>query len=149
MKIEKLVTLADELDAKGLKEEADKMDTILAELTGKKVEGADGKERETSKKVMKVFKRLNEACQKAAEADVDTRGPYRILFDKARAQASEIAELLKEIEFTPQGEEDAAQSGQIEKNLGDAEEAAEGGAPAASAVGPAAPVTEVELVPVQ
>lgn len=118
MNVEKLVALANDLDQKGLSEEADKLDAILGEMTGKTIAAAEEKkERQTSKKVMNVFKRLNEAAQKACDVDVDTRGPYRILFDKARFEAQEICELLKDIEFTPEGEQEAAESGQIEQNL--------------------------------
>ena len=80
--MEKLIKLADSLDQRGLKAEADMLDGILQEV-GKTVSAAEEaaaeekKERETSKKVMKLFKRLHEAAEKASDGNVDTRGPYR------------------------------------------------------------------------
>ena len=139
--MEKLIKLADSLDQRGLKAEADMLDGILQEV-GKTVSAAEEaaaeekKERETSKKVMKIFKRLHEAAEKASDGMVDTRGPYRSLFDKVRGHAEEICILLKDIEFTPADEQAAAADGRIEENL----QAAEGGAGATAPV--AGPVIE-------
>ena len=121
MKLDNLVKLADDLDSKGLKIEADKLDTILAEMGDNIVkaqaEEKEKKERQTSKKVMSIFRRLKEAAEKACDAEIDTRGPYRPLFDKARFSAQEICELLKDIEFTVADEQKAAEDGTIEQNL--------------------------------
>lgn len=124
--MEKLLKLADSLDKRGLKIEADMLDGILQEV-GKTVSAAEEaaaeekKERETSKKVMKIFKRLHEAAEKASDGMVDTRGPYRTLFDKVRMHAEDICVLLKDIEFTPADEQAAAVDGRIEENLENAE----------------------------
>lgn len=120
--MQKLIKLADTLDQKGLKQEADMLDGILQEV-GKTISAAEEaaeeekNQRETSKKVMKMFKRLNEAAEKVSDGNVDTRGPYRPLFDKVRFLAEEISTLLKDIQFTTEDEKKAAEDGRIEENL--------------------------------
>lgn len=139
--MQKLLKLADSLDQRGLKKEADMLDGILQEV-GKTIAAAEEaaeeekKERETSKKVMKMFKKLKEAAEKVSDGNVDTRGPYRPLFDKARFLAEEVCTLLKDIEFTPADEQLAAEDGRIEDNL----QQAEGGA--AEGTLPVGPVIE-------
>lgn len=124
--MEKLLKLADSLDQRGLKKEADMLDGILQEV-GKTISAAEEaaeeekSQRETSKKVMKMFKRLNEAAEKVSDGNVDTRGPYRPLFDKTRFLAEEIRTLLKDIKFTSEDEQKAAEDGRIEENLQQAE----------------------------
>lgn len=125
--LQKLVTVADSLDSKGFTKEAEEVDEVIQEVI---TPDAKDKERTTPKKTMKAFKRLYEAAEKIKDGDFDSRGPFRDLFDKARFEAMEICELLKDIEFTPQGEQEAAESGQIEKNIADEQaiEGQEGGA---------------------
>ena len=120
--LKKLVTVADSLDSKGFTKEAEEIDEVIQEVI---TPVKEDKERATPKKTMKAFKKLYEAAQKIKDGDLDSRGPFRDLFDKARFEAIEICELLKDIEFTPKGEQEAAESGQIEKNLAD-EQAIEG-----------------------
>jgi len=118
--LQKLVTVADSLDSKGFIKEAEEIDDVIQEVIMPETDKKD-KERTTPKKTMTAFKRLCEAAEKIKGGDFDSRGPYRDLFDKARFEAIEICELLKDIEFTPKGEQEAAESGQIEKNLADGE----------------------------